>query len=93
MEKDIICNIIREAQDFIPRIKLYERPIQYEEKGNYVLVGVKQCGKSYMLYQRIQQLLREGHAISEMVYINFDDERLQTMKSDELDIILQAQYL
>ena len=90
MEKDIICNIIREAQDFIPRIKLYERPVQYEDKGNYVFVGVRQCGKSYMLYQRIQQLLREGHDIGEIVYINFDDERLQTMKSDELDIILQA---
>ena len=90
MEKDIICNINREAQDFIPRINLYERPIQYEEKGNYVFVGIRQCGKSYMLYQRIQQLLREGHEIDEIVYINFDDERLQTMKSDELDVILQA---
>ena len=90
MEKDIICSIIRESQDFIPRIELYQRPAEYEEKGNYVFVGVRQCGKSYMLYQRIQQLLREGHDINEMVYINFDDERLQTMKSEELDIILQA---
>lgn len=32
MEKDIICNIIRESQDFIPNIKLYERPINYEPK-------------------------------------------------------------
>ena len=61
MEKEIICNIIREAQDFIPRIKLYERPIQYEEKGNYVFVGIRQAGKSYLLFQRMQQLIAEGH--------------------------------
>lgn len=92
MEKDVICNIIRESQDFIPDIELYERPVNYERSGNYVFVGVRQSGKSYMIYQRIQQLLREGHNITKMVYVNFDDERLQLMKSDDLDLILQAYY-
>lgn len=92
MEKEILCNIIRESQDFIPDIKLYERPVRYEANSNYVFVGVRQSGKSYMIYQRIQQLLREGHSIRKMVYINFDDERLQLMKSEDLDLILQAYY-
>ena len=90
MEKETVSKIIREGQDFIPEIRLFERPIEFEEKGNYVFVGVRQCGKSYMLYQRIQQLLREGHNIKEIVYVNFDDERLQLIKADELDLILQA---
>ena len=90
MEKDVISSIIREGQDFIPEVELYERPVEYEAKGNYVFVGVRQCGKSYMLYQRIQQLLREGHSIKEVVYVNFDDERLKMMKAEELDLILQA---
>ena len=90
MEKEIISNIIREGQDYIPEIELYNRPIDFEEKGNYVFVGVRQCGKSYMLYQRIQQLLHKGHNIKEIVYVNFDDERLRQMKTEELDLILQA---
>ena len=90
MEKEIISNIIREGQDIIPEIELYKRPARYEEQGNYVFVGVRQCGKSYMMYQRIQQLLHEGHDIRQMVYINFDDERLKMMRADELDLILQA---
>ena len=90
MEKEIISNIIREGQDIIPEIELYKRPARYEEQGNYVFVGVRQCGKSYMMYQRIQQLLHEGHDIRQMVYINFDDERLKLMRADELDLILQA---
>ena len=90
MDKETICNIIREGQDYIPEIQLFERPANYETKGNYVFVGVRQCGKSYMLYQRIQQMLREGHDIKEIVYVNFDDERLQHLKSEDLDLILQA---
>jgi len=90
MEKDIISTIIREGQDYIPEIELYSRPMDFERNGNYVFVGVRQCGKSYMLYQRIQQLLREGHNIREIVYVNFDDERLRQMKAEELDLILQA---
>lgn len=43
-----------------------------------------------MLYQRIQQLVREGHSIDEIVYINFDDERLRQMETDDFDLILQA---
>ena len=90
MEKETISRIIREGQDYIPEIELHSRPIEFEDKGNYVFVGVRQCGKSYMLYQRIQQLLKEGHGIREIVYVNFDDERLRQMKTEELDLILQS---
>ena len=90
MEKEIISTIIREGQEYIPEIELFERPMEFEKQGNYVFVGVRQCGKSYMLYQRIQQLLKAEHDIREIVYVNFDDERLQLLKSEDLDLILQA---
>jgi len=90
MEKDIIVNIIREGQEIIPEIELYNRDVHFERNGNYVFVGVRQCGKSYLLYQRMQQLVREGVDIRRMVYVNFDDERLQMIKAAELDLILQA---
>lgn len=90
MEKEIISTIIREGHEYIPEIELFERPMEFENRGNYVFVGVRQCGKSYMLYQRIQQLLKAGHDIKEIVYVNFDDERLQFLKSEDLDLILQA---
>ena len=90
MEREIIREIIVEWQSIIPNIKLIERPVAFEEKGNYVFVGIRQCGKSYLLYQRIQQLLKEGHNIEEIVYVSFDDERIRTMKAEDLDLILQA---
>ncbi len=93
MNKELVRNIIVENQQLIQTIKLVERPFEFEEKGNYVFVGVRQAGKSYMLFQRAKQLLKKGYDIDQIVYISFDDERINEIKSNELDIILQAQRL
>lgn len=90
MEREIIRKIIIESQEFIADIPLTERPFHFEKNGNYVFVGIRQAGKSYLLYQRIKQLIAAGHSIEEIVYINFDDERLRLMTTDDFDLILQA---
>ena len=41
MEKEIISRIIREGQDYIPEIELYNRPMELELKGNYVFVIIR----------------------------------------------------
>ena len=90
MQKDIFRNLISEGQSEIRDIELYERHYEFEEFGRYVLVGIRQAGKSYLLYQRAKKFLQQGHSIEEIVYINFDDERLLGMTADDLDLILQA---
>lgn len=90
MDRELIRRIIIENQALVLQIEFTERPCDFEPNGNYVFVGVRQAGKSYMLFQRIHQLLRDGHSMGEMVYLNFDDERINSMKADELDLILQA---
>ena len=93
MDKELVRNIIVENQQLIQSIELIERPFEFEDNGNYVFVGVRQAGKSYMLYQRAKQLLKAGYDIDQIVYISFDDERINEIKSNELDIILQAHRL
>ena len=83
MERDIIHRIIIEGQEFANEISLIKHPFFFEKNDNYVFVGIRQAGKSYLLYQRIQQLIREGHSIEEIIYINFDDERLRQMTSED----------
>ena len=83
-------NLIREGQSEIRDIELYERHFEFEDYGRYVLVGIRQAGKSYLLYQRAKAFLLQGHSIEEIVYINFDDERLLGMTAENFDLILQA---
>ncbi len=88
--KETFRTLIHEGQEEIRDVELYDRPFEFEENGRYVLVGVRQAGKSYMLYKRAKQMMAAGYQLEDMVYINFDDERLMGMTADELDLILQA---
>ncbi len=90
MNKEVLKTLIKEGQNELNEINMFERPFEYEKEGRYVLVGIRQAGKSYMLYQRAKQFLKQGHDISEIVYVNFDDERLLGMTADDFDLILQA---
>ena len=90
MNKDVFKTLIIEGQEELQEVELYQRPFEFEEQGRYVLVGIRQAGKSYLLYQRARQLMLQGHSVKEMVYINFDDERLLGMTADDFDLILQA---
>lgn len=88
--KETFRTLIREGQEEIREVELYHRPFEFEEYGRYVLVGIRQAGKSYMLYRRAKQLMEEGYPLETMVYIDFDDERLLGIKAEDLDLILQA---
>lgn len=90
IEKDAFRTLIREGQELIRDVELYDRPSDFEAKGRYVLVGVRQAGKSYMLYKIAKQLLGQGHLLEEFVYIDFDDERLIEMTANDFDLILQT---
>lgn len=88
--KETFRSLIREGQELLRDVEVYDRPLHLEENGRYVLVGVRQSGKSYMLYERAKQLLKEGHTIEEFVYIDFEDERLIEMTPNDFDLILQT---
>lgn len=92
MDKELIKLIIGENQEFVQNIKYMQRPFKFEDKGNYVFLGIRRAGKSYLMYQRIHELLAAGHQIEEFLYINFEDERFTGLKSGELDDIKRAYH-
>lgn len=55
-----------------------------------VFVGVRRAGKSFMLYQKMQQILSEGHGWDEMLYLNFEDDRLAQFEMEDFNLILEA---
>ena len=92
IDKELIKSIISEGYEYIPYVDIVPRNISLEPAGNYVFVGVRQAGKSYTLYQQMQRKKSEGVPVENLVYINFDDERLYGMQADQLDLVLQANY-
>ena len=91
MNKEIIKRIIVEKQAEIADINLIKRNIVLEPNANYVFIGLRRAGKSYMLYQHIQTLIETKKAkIQDILYINFEDERIGAIKAAELGVILDA---
>lgn len=91
MEKSLIKKIIIEKQNEILDVKLMNRPIELEDGCNYVFIGLRRAGKSYLLFQYIKELIDLGRAsIDDILYINFEDERLSSIKSGNLGDILDC---
>lgn len=90
MDITTLKRIIIANRRLVERVTFIERDITLDNNLNYVFVGLRQAGKSYLMFQQIHHLLTRSHSINEIVYLNFDDERLIGMTSDDLDLILQA---
>ena len=61
MNKDILKQIILDNRVEVERYKVFRREVDMSSFPCYVLVGLRRAGKSFMLYQRMQQLLSQGH--------------------------------
>lgn len=90
MDRDILKSVIADNQAEVPKYDVIPRDFAFEEFGNYVFVGIRRAGKSFLLYQRMQQLLRQGVGWDEMLYINFEDERLAGMEATDLNLLLEV---
>lgn len=93
MEKQIIKKVIGEKQLQLSKIELSPRPVGFDEKSCYVLVGIRRAGKSYTLYQDIQSKMASGKAnADDFLYVNFEDERIAPIQADELGLLLEAYW-
>ena len=90
MDKLVLKQILRDNQEEVERYVVFPRDVRLDKFPCYVLVGVRRAGKSYMLYHRIQQLLAEGHGWDEILYLNFEDERLENFTSEDLNRLLEC---
>ena len=86
----MIKGLIVENQEYIEKVRVLPRAIRLEKQGNYVFVGLRRAGKTYLMYRRIRELLDEGMSVKEILYINFEDERLSEIKAADLNVILDC---
>ena len=92
VNRNIIRQCIIDKREEIASLDVVERPFVFEDCANYVFVGLRRVGKTYMLYQRLNQLLRKGIDRKDILFLNFEDERLSEMQSDDLNSILEVHY-
>lgn len=88
--KDTIKDIIKEFQ-FRKLPAVYERNTDLPLNTDSIItvIGARRCGKTYLLYQTINKLLQNKTDKQKILFLNFEDERLN-LSAEQLDLIIQA---
>ena len=89
MNRDSLKQIMIDQKEIYLNNPLIPRHYSLEVNVNYCFVGIRRTGKSYMMYQQIKQLEENGIPSSQIIYVNFEDERLLEMTSADLNLILE----
>lgn len=87
MTKDLIKILIAEYQRYVTQVELVKRNVELQDGLNYVFVGLRHAGKSYLMFQHIAQLMEQGHKAEEILYFNFEDDRIDSLDISDLDLI------
>jgi predicted AAA+ superfamily ATPase len=75
----------------LPRTVSREIQIPVDSAKIVSLVGVRRCGKTSILFQLIEKI-RKSNDPTNILYINFEDDRLYPLRLSHLDAILEAYY-
>lgn len=90
ISKEVIKRCVADKREEIEHATIVNRSFEFEEYGNYVFVGVRHVGKTYMMYQRVRQLLDTGIGWDEIFFVDFEDERLAEMETSDLDLLIET---
>lgn len=90
IKSEILREVMLENQEEVMRHEVIKRNVSLDGFDRQVLVGARRAGKSYLLYGKIQELISKGHTWNEIIYLNFEDERLAGMEMSDLNMILEV---
>ena len=79
---------LKVLHDIVPRAAKFPN---VENKIN-VAIGMRRTGKTYFVFEKIMQLLNAGAALTEILYINLEDDRLLPLSTNKLAKLLDDFY-
>ena len=91
MDKQIIKKIIVENHEFISKLNVKKRFYEFDASANYIFCGIRRSGKSFLLFQRIKEIISKNDKTS-FVYLNFEDERFIEFNYSSFDLILECAF-
>ncbi len=86
----IKSQIAMRQAEFPTDLKPRENPLPVDSGKIITIPGVRRCGKSSKMEVVINDLLSQGIDKKRFLCVGFDDERLVTMNSSELNQIIEA---
>ncbi len=91
MDHKLLKRVLADQIEIIKGAKIIPRGFHFESKANYVLTGLRRAGKSTLLYKQALDLVTSGVSWEQIIFINFEDERLYNFSAMDFNDILEVQ--
>ena len=97
MEKTLLKATLRELlsdfyEDSFPAMTNRLAEIPEVPNNATVVLGMRRTGKTFLLYQRMNELLESGVPKEQMLHLNFEDDRLMGMTVEDLKYVPDTYY-
>ncbi|MBS3991555.1 MAG: ATP-binding protein [Erysipelothrix sp.] len=92
IDKQIIMRIIVDRIRNIKKLSIKTRETKAIDHLSVIYTGIRRSGKSFLLYQVMNELVKKGHEWDEFLYINFEDERLIGFDINDFDLLIEAHH-
>lgn len=88
--RNTLKQVMLDNQKDVERYDIFPRHYDLDNFPQMIFVGVRRSGKSFLLFQKMRQLLVEGKGWDEMLYLDFEDARLEGFSADDFNLILEC---
>ena len=88
--RNTLKQVLLDNQKDVERYDIFPRHYDLDSFPLMIFVGVRRSGKSFLLFQKIRQLLAAGKGWDEMLYLDFEDTRLDGFTADDFNLILEC---
>lgn len=90
MNHEVLKSVIFDQREIIQNARIVPRRYTFDPQANYVITGLRRSGKSTLLYKIARDLVKSGANWSQIIYINFEDERLAEFNIGDFNDILSV---
>ena len=88
--RNTLKQILLDNQKDVEQYTVFPRHYDLDSFPLQVFVGVRRSGKSFLLFQKMHQMLDDGYSWADMLYLDFEDTRLEGFTSDDFNLILEC---
>ena len=90
ISRNILMQVLLDNQKDVEQYTVFHRQYDLDSFPLQVFVGVRRSGKSFLLFQKMHQMLDDGHSWADMLYLDFEDTRLEGFTADDFNLILEC---
>ncbi len=90
ISRSILKQVLLDNQKDIEKYNILYRDFNLDSFPLQIFVGVRRSGKSFLLFQKMRMMLNAGYGWEDMLYLDFEDTRLDGFTKEDFNLILEC---